>query len=184
MNLRVAGKQKRTLVTRENILAAYRELATDLCFDQISIAAIARSAGVGKGSILAHFSEKLALPATLLALRIDLISAKLETGPTRIDKVGMKVILFQLLAFIFTDDVYSRLVLGDGLDICRRVIEPSENKLFEILFSRLDTKLSGTPDIQIDAVRALLVHAVVLRRACSQKEEVEERLWALIKAVL
>ncbi|MGJ8529499.1 TetR/AcrR family transcriptional regulator [Maritalea sp.] len=184
MNVRVEGKQKRALVTREEILVAYDGLATRLSFDQISIAQIATSAGVGKGTVLAHFSEKLALPATLFARYIESISDRLTANTAKIDKAVLKTILLELLAFIFTDDVYSRLVLGDGQDICRKVIEPSEMKLFELLFSKLDTKLSKLPEVQIETVRALLVHAVVLQRACSKSDEVERRLSLLIDALL
>jgi len=184
MNIRVEGKQKRAQATREGILEAYRALAANNHYDQISIAQIAEEAGVGKGSVLAHFSEKLALPATLFAQKLDLISEELEASSEPIDAQALNLILNTILDFTFTDDVYARLVVGEGLEVCRQVIEPSDTRLFAQVHERLITRLKDQPDMQIEAVRALFAHAVVLKRTCYTADEVKDLLARLINALL
>jgi AcrR family transcriptional regulator len=167
MTQRVEGKQKRALETRKKIMSAYEKLAADKCFDEISIDEIARVAGVGKGTVLAHFSEKLALPAELFARRLSIIRAAIEAQDE--GRFDLKSTLLQLLDFVFTDDVYARIVLWEGYEICAALIEPEEEKLFAAIGKFLPQK--SDQKVYFDLIRALLVNAVVMHRACMDQSE-------------
>ncbi len=76
--------QKRALQTREKILKALESLLMETEFENISIADIARDAGVAVGSVYSHFKDKSALLPTLLERRLDRVEARileLEADP-------------------------------------------------------------------------------------------------------
>lgn len=166
MTQRVEGKQKRALETRQKIMSAYEQLAAGKAYDEISIDEIARAAGVGKGTVLAHFSEKLALPAELLARHIAELSAEIEHQESH--QFDLKKTLTSLLEFVFTDDVYARIALWEGQQICADVIEPEEQRLFATISRHLRSDLDQ--NLQFDLIRALLVNAVVMHRSCMSQE--------------
>lgn len=167
MTRRVEATQIRAQETRRSVLHAYSELAKQRCYDQISIAQIAERAGVGKGTVLAHFSEKLAIAATLFADQLEDIAKNL----TQLEAPQMPLIcaeLARILEWADADDVYARLSVGDGAQICRQVIGPSEDKLMQSLVGALPAK---DREQRAQQLRAYLVYAVVVLRACSDLAE-------------
>ena len=182
MSIRVEGKQKRAILTRQKILDAYVELSRVRLFEDISVAEIARVAGVGKGTVLAHFSEKLALPAALFARALDSISDEILAASS--DQLDLEDVLIQLLNFTFTDDVYARILLCEGHDVCEAIIGPSEERLFAVLSEKLPQSEKMSVEMQFDIIRALLLNAVVMNRACKSEEDTRAQFCDLLNVTL
>ena len=182
MSIRVEGKQKRAVLTRQKILDAYEKLSRVRLFEDISVAEIARVAGVGKGTVLAHFSEKLALPAALFARALDNISDEILAGSS--DHLDLEEVLIQLLNFTFTDDVYARILLWEGHDVCEAIIGPSEERLFAVLSEKLPQSERMSVEMQFDVIRALLVNAVVMNRACKSEDDTRAQFRDLLNVTL
>ncbi|MEM7493528.1 MAG: TetR/AcrR family transcriptional regulator [Pseudomonadota bacterium] len=76
--------QKRALLTREKILDGLEALLARHEFEAISIADIAREAGVAVGSVYSHYKDKEALLPALLDRQLERVKARLaelrETG--------------------------------------------------------------------------------------------------------
>ncbi|AVX02891.1 hypothetical protein MXMO3_00344 [Maritalea myrionectae] len=183
MNLRVEGKQKRAQTTRAHILESFAGLMRQQSYDEISIAQIAAEAEVGKGTVLAHFSEKLALAATLFAEELGQCLIRTEAEPKLQSAAQLRRIFDPFFAFIMQDDVYIRLIVGEGQNICRQLIEPVEAELFEALAQKLGNRGDGG-DMDIVAVRAFFVHAAVMYRACDGGEAVVDEFAALLDAYI
>ncbi len=179
MNVRVEGKQKRAHATRAHILDCFEVLMQSQSFDEISIAQIAASAEVGKGTVLAHFSEKLALAATLFAQELEKCQQQIEASAQISSAAKLRSIFTPFFNLIMRDDVYVRLIVGEGQNLCRQMIEPAEARLFDSLARRLDV---GRPAQELDviAVRGFLVHAAVMYRACDAGEAVIEEFESLL----
>ncbi len=71
-------QQKRALATREKILSALEMLLAEMEFEAISIADIARTAGVAVGSVYSHFKDKSALLPCLLDRRAQDLRARIS----------------------------------------------------------------------------------------------------------
>ncbi|MEO1642245.1 MAG: TetR/AcrR family transcriptional regulator [Pseudomonadota bacterium] len=69
--------QKRALLTREKILDGLEALLSDQEFEAISIAQIARKAGVAVGSVYSHYKDKDALLPALLDRQLQRVEARL-----------------------------------------------------------------------------------------------------------
>jgi len=181
MNRRVVAKQVRAQETRRAILDAFKNLAEQSQYDQISIAQIALAAGVGKGTVLAHFSEKLAIAATIFAEELERIAEGLEHMATS-DLREICEQLAKVLDWADADDVYARLSVGDGAQICREVIGPSENKLMANLAEKLTVTYGDQAGQRAQALRAYLVYGVVVLRACADLIEARAVFFSLCKS--
>lgn len=183
MNARVEGKQKRAHATRAHILNCFAALMAHHSYDEISIAQIAAAAEVGKGTVLAHFSEKLALAASLFAQELEQCQQQIEQFGRIQSAAHMREIFMPFFSLIMRDDVFIRLIVGEGQNLCRQMIEPAEEQLFESLAHQLDL---GRPAQELDviAVRGFLVHAAVMYRACDAGEAVIDEFEALLKNYL
>lgn len=67
----VGRPQKRTIETRQNILAAAEKLFNKNGFDDTSMDQVANKAGVVKGTIFSHFGDKTSL---LIAIKINFLT--------------------------------------------------------------------------------------------------------------
>lgn len=179
MNVRVEGKQKRAQATRAHILERFALLMRQQSYDEISIAQIAAAVEVGKGTVLAHFSEKLALAATLFAEELRQCLVRAEAEAELHSTAQIRKIFDPFFAFIMQDDVYIRLIVGEGQNICRQLIEPVELELFDALAQKLSHS-GGNGELDIVAVRAFLVHAAVMYRACDAGDTVVDEFAALL----
>lgn len=179
MNLRVEGKQKRAQSTRTHILESFAGLMRQRNYDEISISQIAAQAEVGKGTVLAHFSEKLALAATLFAQQLAECTKRVDAVSVFRSAAQLRAVFDPFFDLVIRDDVYIRLIVGEGQNICRQLIEPMELELFEALAQRLPNNGAGTK-IDIVAVRAFLVHAAVMYRACDGGTAVIDEFEALL----
>ncbi|MCF4096869.1 TetR/AcrR family transcriptional regulator [Maritalea mediterranea] len=183
MNLRVEGKQKRAQATRAHILQCFADLMARHDYDDISVAQIAASANVGKGTVLAHFSEKLALAATQFADVLNICLARIEAESEITNAAQLRTIFDPFFDLIRRDEVYIRLIVGEGQDICRQLIEPAENQLFDALGKKWPHG-NDNDVLDIVALRAFLVHAAVAQRACERDEAVMAEFEALVARYL
>jgi AcrR family transcriptional regulator len=181
MTARVTGQQERSRQTRILVLETARTLFAAEGFDAVSLEAIAREAGIGKGTVLAHFSEKASILAIVLGESIQrtieaVQSAKLPLFPDRLANVLMPL-LEQLLA----DHAYLRLMVSDRPVALAQILPALDELKFEmanalaasglahpaiatelVLASVLDVANGAArlklaePDEPIDAGRALL----------------------------
>lgn len=184
MNIRVEGKQERAIKTRKSIQSAYDRLALRKAYDEISISAIAKEAGVGKGSVLAHYSEKLALPAACFAQKLDHFCDQIEQLPDGVAPQILVEMLVEFLDFAFSDDVYGRIMLWDGHDICERIIGPVEERFYEVIAAYLPPSNNLSTPQKLEILRAFLVHAIVMHRACQSGEETKTQFKQLTLATL
>jgi len=184
MNIRVEGKQERAIKTRKSIQSAYDRLALRKAYDEISISAIAREAGVGKGSVLAHYSEKLALPAECFAQKLDHFCDQIEQLPDGVAPQILVEMLVEFLDFAFSDDVYGRIMLWDGHDICERIIGPVEARFYAVIAMHLPPSRGLRTDQKLEILRAFLVHAIVMHRACQSAKDTKDQFENLMLATL
>lgn len=70
--------QKRAQKTRAKLMAALENLLKEREFEQISIADIAKEAGVAVGSVYSHFKDKEAFLAALLSNRMQMLEARIS----------------------------------------------------------------------------------------------------------
>jgi len=70
-------QQKRAIATREKILDALESLLETQEFEAISIAGLAREAGVAVGSVYSHFKDKEALLPGLLDRQLTRVQARI-----------------------------------------------------------------------------------------------------------
>ena len=92
--------------------------------------------------------------------------------------------LIQLLNFTFTDDVYARILLWEGHDVCEAIIGPSEERLFAVLSEKLPQSEKMSVEMQFDIIRALLVNAVVMNRACKSEDDTRAQFRDLLNVTL
>lgn len=71
------AQQKRAIATRENILDALERMLEMHEFEAISIAELAREAGVAVGSVYSHFKDKDALLPGLLDRQLERVKARI-----------------------------------------------------------------------------------------------------------
>lgn len=184
MNIRVEGKQERAIKTRNSIQSAYDRLALRKAYDEISISAIAKEAGVGKGTVLAHYSEKLALPAACFAQKLKQLCDHIAELPDDVPASDLVESLAQFLDFVFGDDVYGRVMLWEGHDICERVIGPTEERFYAVIASYLKPSKGLSTEQKLEIMRAFLVHAIVMHRACQSADETKTQFKQLTLATL
>jgi AcrR family transcriptional regulator len=79
-------KGGRAARTRDQLLAALERLLREREFEQISIAQIAREAGVAVGSVYNHFKDKTAFLEALLEQRYSVIGQRLTSAEAQDDK--------------------------------------------------------------------------------------------------
>ncbi len=163
MATRIKNVQHRSGETRTALLEAVADLWTERPFDEITVAAIATRAGVAKGTVLAHFSEKLSILAQFLADAIERTRQDLQTRPDFArDPQSLAGALLPLLAYLLHDKALLRLLTtdGDGAQ-CAAILDPALASLRETLISGLDTAGLADPELCADVALALSVQVVV-----------------------
>lgn len=181
---RIKGLQQRSAGTREAILAAVARLWRDRSFDDITIADIAAEAGIAKGSVLAHFSEKLAILAGFLAQALDDTSQALSADPGFADTPGhLAQSLDPLFAYLLADRALLRLLTldGDGAQ-CTAILDPAVARLRAALVAGFARAGHGDPVLDADVLMALAVQVAVAGHVRTSAEAVAalERLAGIV----
>lgn len=163
MVTRIKGTQSRSVETRTGILLAVERLWQNRPFDSITIADIAAEAGVAKGSVLAHFSEKLSILASFLADYLDETSQSLAEKPGFARNAQTLVGAIEpLLGHLLADKALLRLLTteGDGVQ-CRAILDPAVLRLTQALEQGFDEAGFGDSVLCADVFIALVVQVVV-----------------------
>jgi AcrR family transcriptional regulator len=161
MTTRIKGSQARSQQTRTAILASARTLLTHRRFDEITLSEIAVAAGIAKGSVLAHFSEKLSILASFLADAMDRTTEALRADPACAAQPETLVAkLLPLLDFLKTDRALARLLSTDGdASQCAILLDPAQARLRAALVTAFATQPDA--DLAADVTMALAVHVAV-----------------------
>lgn len=171
---RIKGTQNRSADTREAIIAAVKRLWQGRRYDDITIAEIAAEAGIAKGSVLAHFSEKLAILAGFLAVALDETSAELEADPSFAASPARLARRFEpLLTYLMADKALLRLLTleGDG-EQCTAILDPAVARLRAALVVGFDHQGHTNPALHADVFMALAVQVAVAGHASASSDAV------------
>lgn len=163
MSIRIKGQQARAAETRADILDAAERLWHARSFDEITISEIASEAGVAKGSVLAHFSEKLGILAHFFAAALDQHNQQLASEPDFASSAAqLSNALKPLLSYLLTDRALLRLLTteGDG-ELCAAILNPSLERFRHTLSSGFAAAKIVDPGLYADVLIALVVHVVV-----------------------
>ena len=161
MTLRIKGSQARSQQTRADILDAVKALLASNSFDDITLAQIAAEAGIAKGSVLAHFSEKLSILASFLADAMDSATEALRSRPGCAARPeDLVATILPLLDFLKTDRALARLLATDGADSqCAVYLDPAQSRLRAALVDAFAAR--PDPGLAADVTMALAVHVAV-----------------------
>lgn len=157
-------QQKRAIRTRNALLAALEELLKSRPFEQISIADIARQAGVAVGSVYRHFEDKTAFLAALLDHHVALVEERLaaaqanypltEGKPLGVFPVAVRYIVRAAYQQVSADahilralDTYERLMPDAAQEKKRALAEQAVSRIKEfILLYREDIKVEDVDE--------------------------------------
>ena len=183
---RIKGTQNRSAGTREAIIAAVKRLWQGRAYDDITIAEIAAEAGIAKGSVLAHFSEKLAILAGFLASALDETSTQLEADAEFVSSPARLARKFEpLLVYLMADKALLRLLTleGDG-EQCAALLAPAELRLRDALTSGFKSQGHADPALSADVFMALAVQVAVASHSANPEAAVLalERLASVLYA--
>ena len=151
----------------------------DRGYDAVSIEEIARAAGLGKGTVLAHFSEKLAILAAFHAERLAEVASIVRDLPLPAAPAQLAQALWPLVAALCADPACIRLATAEATDPARQDLAAAEAALRQEVHFVL--KLSGHdhPQLAGELVEAALLHVALAARARFQSEG---RTVALVQA--
>lgn len=205
--------QQRTLLTRNRILDAARELAGQENLEAVTAEAIAEAAGVAKGTVFAHFGDMDGLLSYLLLDRLrELLSAdsdpeppQVTDAPTRnlseLDPVQLVLSKMMRLISVITS---SQLVLRLFLENTGATKGHCAPEFVEVL-DRLDAELSAfltlwqsapslrpalrndrTPEELTDGLIAFMIYGAIVFRShqLSDLSLLKERLVRHVDAFL
>lgn len=160
---RVKGTQTRAVETRANILQAVDSLWDGRAFDDITIADIAQAAGVAKGTVLAHFSEKRSILAAFLADMLDVTCQRLnESSGFAASPARLSDALAPLIGYLLADRALLRLLTLDGdAAQCAALLDPALLRLRGVLRQGFADAGQNDPDLAADVFIPLVVHVVV-----------------------
>ncbi|WP_310621419.1 TetR/AcrR family transcriptional regulator [Flexibacterium corallicola] len=173
--------QKRAQKTRERILEAATSMFEADDFDNVSTESIAESANVSKGTIFAHFSDKLGLLAEIglrdLNERLDELEARaLAVEPDSDVQEEIITVISKFLNYFEKQPHFLRLFIdeagwkrSDRADLFDTVVVRQQKLLtaWVELGQRRDVIRSADPCILGSALRAFLLH-VAIGRVCGE----------------
>ncbi|KKB84086.1 hypothetical protein VW29_11930 [Devosia limi DSM 17137] len=163
MTTRIKGSQQRALDTRAAILAAVTRLLAQKPFDAITIAEIAAEAGIAKGSVLAHFSEKLSILASFLADELNTTCVRLAADPqSATTPQRLAAALTPLLVYLSSDRALLRLLAtdGDGTQ-CHDILDPVMAQAHQTLAGSFAAAGHADPSLHAEVTLAFIVHVAV-----------------------
>lgn len=156
MTIRVTGQQQRSRNKRILILETARTLFATEGFDNVSLEAIAKNAGIGKGTVLAHFSEKATILAIFLGETIFACVAAVKEARQPLFPDRVATVLLPLLENLLADHAYLRLMISDR-PVALAQIMPALNELKFELAKALALSGLAHPAIASELVLASIV---------------------------
>lgn len=171
MAARVAGQQHRARQTREAILAAAQALFAQKGFAATTLTDIAGAAGVGKGTVLAHFSEKLSIFATALAARMR--QTGLAVAASDGSAGGLCAAITPLFADMVADPAAITLMTSDASHVCYHDLMPDFLALQAALVAALSASGQAQPLLAAETLVAVTLSHAVDSRCRIQAGEID-----------
>lgn len=185
MEKKIKGRQARAGKTRTAILDATTALLGSKNFDEIKLTDIATEAGIAKGSVLAHFTDKAAILATFLAHRVDETTSKIESDiDSAKNATHLTEALVSLSVYLTTDTALIRLIAGSYVGTaCEELLIPASQRLQSALAQAFAYEGKVDAELCAEVVIALLVHDAVTGGCMSDELEKKNRLERLFSII-
>ncbi|AEV38013.1 protein containing Transcriptional regulator, TetR-like, DNA-binding, bacterial/archaeal domain [Pseudovibrio sp. FO-BEG1] len=180
------GKQKRAQETRQRILVAATDLFNQGNFNAVSTESIAEQANVSKGTLFAHFGDKLGLFAEIglkeLKICVDALHEEAETS-TASGREQLNHSLMKILQYFEKQPEFLRIFIDvAGWEKGSRAenfldVAGSIDKLFQRFIEKgqQDKSIRAMdPKLGAVSVRAFMIHAAI-SRVCGEYPTTEEQ---------
>ncbi|MEP3045807.1 MAG: TetR/AcrR family transcriptional regulator [Roseibium sp.] len=198
--------QARTAVTRTRILDAATKLAGRSSLEDVTAEAIAKDAGVAKGTIFAHFGDMDGLLSHLLLDRIRSLREQADQDPMNsetdlADPVGALILRMMSLVEVITSSQTMLRVFMENIGVTKGHCAPEFVEQLDVLDAKLINFLTvwqssdaitpalrkdRTPEELHDGLIAFLIHGAILFRS-HQVEDlsiIRDRLYRHVAAYL
>ena len=197
--------QQRSIATRARVLAAARDLSVKHGLELVTADAVAREAGVAKGTVFAHYGDMDGLLSHVLLDRLKSLrataAAEAEESPTLTDPVGLLMRRIMALIEVITDSPTILRLFLDNIGVTK----PHCAEAFVETLDGLDADLSAfldlwqqSPAIQpglrqdrspaelTDGLIAFMIHGAILLKShqLTDHNALETRLRRHIEAFL
>ncbi|MCV3271830.1 TetR/AcrR family transcriptional regulator [Roseobacter sinensis] len=161
--------QKRTLITRRNLIAAAQEIIAAKGYQDMRIDEVVQKAGVAKGTFFAHFPDKDALMDLMIGARIDAELDKLaqQDAPTSVGELVTH--LRPLLGFMTQERYVFDVILRHSGAAAREEIGPIAKTFSRQISVIADWLADGpfrkdiSPHLLADGVQAFAIQAMGLQ---------------------
>ncbi|MCK7612727.1 TetR/AcrR family transcriptional regulator [Roseibium sediminicola] len=197
--------QQRSIATRARVLDAARELSQRHGLELVTADAVAREAGVAKGTVFAHFGDMDGLLSHVLLDRLNALHATAAVEPVEPDRlddpVGLILTRMMALIAVITDSPTILRLFLDNIGVTK----PNCAEAFVETLDRLDADLAGfltvwqtsptlqpplrkdrTPAEMVDGLIAFMIHGAILLKShqLTDRSILEVRLRRHVEAFL
>ncbi|GAB4538939.1 MAG: hypothetical protein Tsb0019_39690 [Roseibium sp.] len=197
--------QQRSIATRARLLDAARSLSATHGLDQVTADAVAREAGVAKGTVFAHFGDMDGLLSHILLDRLNALRSEASPGEkisTEIDDpVGLITDRMMALVTVITDSPAILRLFLDNIGVTK----PNCAAEFVETLDALDAELAGfleiwqrsgtiephlrqdrTPLEMVDGLIAFMIHGAILIKShqLTDRDALKARLRRHVEAFL
>jgi len=175
--------QARTLLTRARILETAKAMAQEQELEELTAEAIAKRAGVAKGTVFAHFGDMDGLLSYLLLDRLKGLNAE-STGPARgLDGQPLETVLVHMMALIavMTENQTMMRVFMENIGVTKGHCAPDfveqldrwDATLLDLLKTwqastviRPNLRHDLSPEVMLDGVIGFTIHGAILKQSC------------------
>lgn len=197
--------QQRSIATRARVLAAARELSQKHGLELVTADAVAREAGVAKGTVFAHFGDMDGLLSYVLLDRLNALRATAAVEPADADRlddpVGLVMQRMMALIAVITDSPTILRLFLDNIGVTK----PNCAEEFVATLDRLDADLAAfltvwqqsptispplrkdrLPAEMVDGLIAFMIHGAILLKShqLTDRAALEARLRRHVEAFL
>jgi AcrR family transcriptional regulator len=193
----MSRREKRKQQTRQAILEAAIELFSQKGYEKTSIDEIARSAGIGKGTVYSYFTTKKAIIRGFCEYELEQIHAELVRRSNQDTPILEQMVVIYMTEFrqVTRNREFGRLfmreaVFPDDAEVAGNL--EVDNKYFQLLFPIIETaKKRGELRAELEPLHIcahfyslfiLIIHAWYTGRVAG--EEVEEGMRTLFQQAL
>ncbi|MEM9633054.1 MAG: TetR/AcrR family transcriptional regulator [Pseudomonadota bacterium] len=195
--------QQRSIATRARVLQAARDLSRSHGLEQVTAEAIAREAGVAKGTVFSHFGDMNGLLTYVLLDRLNSLRSSaegVEDPPEAVsDPVGLLMQRMMALIAVITDSPTVLRLFLDNIGVTK----PTCAAEFVEALDALDAELTAflelwqgsdaftptlrkdrTPEEMTDGLIAFMIHGAILLKSHQMTDttELENRLRRHVEA--
>ncbi|MEM5582292.1 TetR/AcrR family transcriptional regulator [Roseibium sp. AS2] len=197
--------QQRSIATRARVLSAARDLSHTHGLELITADAVAREAGVAKGTVFAHFGDMDGLLSYILLDRLNALRSTASVEPAEIgqiaDPVGLLIQRMMALIAVITDSPTILRLFMDNIGVTK----PNCAEAFVETLDALDAELAAfleiwqqsdtlepplrrdrSPAELVDGLIAFMIHGAILLKShqLTDRTVLEARLRRHVEAFL